>query len=422
MKTRSLSYTCGLGLALILVVLSALPGQPTAVEAAPAGQTGNYITVVVKAGESLATYARLYGTSGAALLAANPQIKDANLIYPGQALIIPVIKTFTPSLTTPFYYTVQAGDNIYAIGRRFHMDANTIALANGIKNNIVILGQTYLIPAGPHYHIVQKYETLDTIARQYGASMEAMQTFNDIPNPYQLFIGQYVYIPVIYDAQPMPIIEPAPTPTSAATLTSTPVPGATAALVPSATPVPGATAAPVPSATPNVTPSVGNYIVITIRLGENLVTYTYRYGVSGASLLAANPQMKEPNVIYPGDHLTIPVVVSFTPSRSTPFFYTLTAADALFTVAAKFEIMPEVITKANPGVTLVPGATILIPAGPHVYTVKAGDDLRAIAAKYSTTVDFILKGNDLPNPDRIYPGQLIFIPLRYNAAPVPFTP
>jgi len=83
---------------------------------------------------------------------------------------------------------------------------------------------------------------------------------------------------------------------------------------------------------------------------------------------------------------------------------------------------PEVISRANPGASLAAGSTILIPAGPHLYTVVAGDELRYIAAKYGTTADFLLTGNDLPNPDRIYLGQLIFIPIQYGAAPVPFAP
>jgi spore germination protein len=70
-------------------------------------------------------------------------------------------------------------------------------------------------------------------------------------------------------------------------------------------------------------------------------------------------------------------------------------------------------------VTFSAGTTLLVPAGPHLYTVKAGDELRTIAARYGTTVEFLLTGNNLPNPDRIYIGQLIFIPVQYHAQPIP---
>ena len=407
MKKHSVLSTCGLAVMAVLAAVSLLPVQMAA------GQSGDYITVVVREGDNLALYARIYGASGLAIMAANPNIKDGNKIYPGQVITIPVVKTFTPSLTTPYYYTVQAGDNIYAIARQFHMDASAIAFANGIKDNIVVLGKTYLIPAGPHFHIVEKGQTLWDIAAIYGTSMERIQSFNDIPNPAGLYVGQFVWIPVIYDAKPMPFTVVPVAPTSTPVLTAVPA-AATATAAP--------TAVPLPTATPDTRPIEGSYIHTVVRLGENLVTYTYRYGVRGDALRAVNPQIKDANIIYPGNVLTIPVVASFTPSRTTPFFYILQAGDTLATVGAKFEMTPEVISRANPGASLAAGSTILIPAGPHLYVVKAGDELRYIAAKYGTTADFLLTGNDLPNPDRIYLGQLIFIPIRYGAAPVPFTP
>jgi LysM repeat protein len=413
MTKRAIWVSVGLSLAL---VAAAIAGPWSLAQAAPAQQSAGYITVVVKDGESLANYARLYGVSGYALLKANPQIKDANLVYPGETIVIPVVKSFTPSLTTPFYYTVQPGDNVYAIARSFQMDASVIAWANSLNNYIVILGATYLIPPGPHFHIVQKGETLESIAAALpGMTMSQLQTYNDIPNPYGLLIGQYVYIPVIFDAQPLAFnanVTIAPT--------ATPLSGALAPAAVPAVPIP--TNTPLPTAVPNTAPVAGNYIQIAVKDGENLATYTYRYGVTGGALLAANPQLKDPNKIYAGEIINVPVVASFTPSRTTPFFYVVQPGDTLASVAAKFEMIADWVAPANPGVTVTPGATILIPAGPHVYTVKVGDQLRYIAPLYGTTVDFILKGNDLPNPDKIYTGEPIFIPIRYGAAPMPYTP
>jgi LysM repeat protein len=80
----------------------------------------------------------------------------------------------------------------------------------------------------------------------------------------------------------------------------------------------------------------------------------------------------------------------------------------------------DVLADHNPDATFAVGTTILVPAGPHLYIVKLGDDLRAVAAKYGTTVEFLLTGNNLPNPDRIFPGQELFIPIQYNATPQPY--
>lgn len=45
------------------------------------------------------------------------------------------------------------------------------------------------------------------------------------------------------------------------------------------------------------------------------------------------------------------------------------------------------------------------------YTVVAGDSLNIIAHKFNTTVANILKFNTIPNPDLIYIGQKIIVPL-----------
>jgi LysM repeat protein len=408
MKIRSVLLAGGLGLAAALAMMLWLGARAAAVEAAPVAQSSaEFITVTVKPGESLATYARLYGVTGSAILRVNI-IRDPNIIFPGQIIVIPVFKSFTPSLTTPFFYVAQAGDDIFALGRRFEMDPNVIARANGGSTTIVP-GETYLIPAGPHLHIVQQGETLKSIADRFGVSVTFLLTGNNLPNPDLIFVGQPIFIPIIYHARPVPLTGAAtPTPTLAVTATG-PTP------TPSHTPTPGPTTTPAATSTP--TP---NFIQTTVRPGESLVTYVFRYGVSGASLLAVNPQLRDPHVIFPGQTITIPVVVSFTPSRTTPFFYVVQGGETPATIALKFEMSPSVLVAANPGASFAAGSTILVPAGPHIYTVQPGDELRFIAAKYGTTVEFLLTGNNLPNPDFIFPGQLIFIPIRYNAAPLPF--
>ena len=68
------------------------------------------------------------------------------------------------------------------------------------------------------------------------------------------------------------------------------------------------------------------------------------------------------------------------------------------------------------------GVTILVPVGPHYYVVQKGDELRDVAALYGTTVLALQELNNLPNPDLIYVDQELLIPVRYNAAPLPFTP
>ena len=44
----------------------------------------------------------------------------------------------------------------------------------------------------------------------------------------------------------------------------------------------------------------------SIIQGETLWGIAWRYGVALTALIAANPQIKNPNLIYPGDQVRIP--------------------------------------------------------------------------------------------------------------------
>jgi spore germination protein len=128
----------------------------------------------------------------------------------------------------------------------------------------------------------------------------------------------------------------------------------------------------------------------------------------------------DPNLIFPGDIINIPVNVSFTPSRTAPFFYVVQAGDTTTSIGLKFEMAADTLIKHNPGAGFGAGSTILVPAGPHVYRVRQGDTMAKIATKYGTTVDFLLTGNQLPDPNAIFLNQEIFIPLQINKTPLPY--
>ncbi|TGE32227.1 LysM peptidoglycan-binding domain-containing protein [Desulfosporosinus sp. Sb-LF] len=52
-----------------------------------------------------------------------------------------------------------------------------------------------------------------------------------------------------------------------------------------------------------------------------------------------------------------------------------------------------------------------VPTPTHeVYVVKKGDSVYKIAKRYGTTMQAIILGNNLHNPDLIYPGQILLIP------------
>ncbi len=423
MKMRSV-FLAG-SLILIGVINLALAPLIAAQGVSPPEGEGQFIQVVVQPGDSLAKYAVLYGVSGSAMLAVN-NLPDPDLIFPGQTIVIPVIKTRTPSLTTPFYYIVQQGDTLTSIGKRFHIDGGTIGFANGSFIEFLIPGQVYLIPAGPHYEIVIKGEHLGIIAARYGVTINFLLKANPgVADPSLLVAGQRINVPIIYDTQtPIPI-PPSP-------ITATPLPtmtGAVVIIIPDTeTPTPTGTTTPVvfPTRTPKPTATniaeANNFMTLIVQPGESLVNYVFRYGVSGSAILAVNPQLQvNPDLIFPGDIITIPVVNSFTPSRSTPFFYVVRSGDTVTSIARMFEMDIDTLIEANPTGSFGAGTTVLIPAGPHEYFLKVGETLATVAAKYLTPLKFLLKANPaFASADTGFVGQRVFIPLRIDAEPVAF--
>jgi LysM repeat protein len=118
---------------------------------APAQQaTGIYHTV--RYGETLSGIARFYGTTVHALMAANPQIWNPNLIFAGTVLFIPRGQTPPPPPPPPpsacrYYHTVQYGENLNRISAWYGTNPWAIAQANRIYNlNLIFAGQVLCIP------------------------------------------------------------------------------------------------------------------------------------------------------------------------------------------------------------------------------------------------------------------------------------
>lgn len=160
----------------------------------------------------------------------------------------------------------------------------------------------------------------------------------------------------------------------------------------------------------------GGYFIYIVARGDTLKGLATRFGVTVDSLLAWNPDIKNVNLIYEGQRLTV-YVTAPTPPPTTPppasgQTYYVQKGDTLRKIAAKFNTTVDAILKANPNIgnpnLIYVGQAITLPGGLSTYVVQKGDTLRIIANKYGTTVDNLLALNpDIKNPNLIYVGQVI---------------
>jgi murein DD-endopeptidase MepM/ murein hydrolase activator NlpD len=180
--------------------------------AAPPAQ-GDETFHIVQAGETLYGIAQQYGTTVDAIVAFNG-LADPDRIAAGQRLLIP-----DPGLRTTGY-TVQPGDTLAMIARRYGAASEDVARLNHLANpSLIYVGQRLLIPsASPtipagdppsadgslsavrlgdgQMYVVQPMDTLARIAARYGVSVWALAQANQIVNPSVIHVGQRLLIPL----------------------------------------------------------------------------------------------------------------------------------------------------------------------------------------------------------------------------------
>jgi LysM repeat protein len=191
---------------------TATPVGPTPTPSATPSATptslppGEQIIYVVRSGDTLYSIARRFGVSLQALAQVN-NIANPRYIQVGQRLIIP--RGGVPQPTplpdpNPTAYVVQRGDTLYSIARRYGTTVEAIAMLNRIANpSRIYAGQRLIIPGGTaptpppsgQVHVVQRGETLYSIARRYGTTVWAIAIANHLPNPNVIYAGQRLAIP-----------------------------------------------------------------------------------------------------------------------------------------------------------------------------------------------------------------------------------
>jgi lysozyme len=126
-----------------------------------------------------------------------------------------------------------------------------------------------------------------------------------------------------------------------------------------------------------------------------------------------------------------------TPTASAPFEYTVALGDTITSIAEKFNVdfiiimllnglnndsvlnVGQVLTIPDPNMP-IPTPTLL-PAGlgrgdEILYFVLRGDTVAAIAVQFFSTEDAIIEANELTDPNAIFVGQLLIVPVNLITA------
>lgn len=156
----------------------------------------------------------------------------------------------------------------------------------------------------------------------------------------------------------------------------------------------------------------GDYLIYTIKKGDNLYSIAKNYNISLEELINFNQQGS--TLLHIGEQLLIPIN-NQTNNNNNNIQYVIKPGDTLYNIAKRYNTNVDEIKRINNLNTnmLKIGETILIPGTSNyqTYVIRTNDTLEGIALKYNTTVENIMKANNLLTDD-VTVGQIILIPSR----------
>ncbi len=184
----------------------------------------------------------------------------------GSALSLLAAAVVAPPTAWAGTVTVQPGQNLTQIAAELHTSVGALAAANGLSDpNRVLAGELLQIPSSGQGGagttaavVVQPGQTLSAIAARYGVSVASLAAANGLFDPNRVLAGAMLQVP-----------------------------------------------GSAPGAGNGSSGASGGTTVVRVQPGQTLSAIAARYGVSVASLAAANA-LHDPNYIVAGTTLVVP--------------------------------------------------------------------------------------------------------------------
>lgn len=108
-----------------------------------------------------------------------------------------------PKPDEPIYYTVKRGDNLTKIAKAYNTSVAQLVIWNNIKNkNLIFPGQVLIVgkkkPTPPEppkeYYTVVRGDNLSRIAQRFGTTVKQLVAWNNIPNANLIYPGQVLRV------------------------------------------------------------------------------------------------------------------------------------------------------------------------------------------------------------------------------------
>jgi LysM repeat protein len=151
----------------------------------------------------------------------------------------------------------------------------------------------------------------------------------------------------------------------------------------------------------------------TVKRGDTLYSIAIDYGTSIDAIMAVNPGILDPNIIYEGQQICLPYE-----QTCDGFLYTIKPGETLYSIAMMFNISLDELLAANPQINpnyYLAGEVICIPQSypcpgiGEIYVIKPDDTLTSILENCRVSLAALLAANPGFDPNNIVKGSSLCV-------------